>query len=78
MVKYGESIKFVNPTNHSPLVCFAQMDLVSTVGESVALGAAGIIFRGDSSSASSNVSIHTHDYYMIITQFHMITSVCHV
>lgn len=38
------------------------MDLVWTIGESVALGAAGIIFWGDSTYASSNVSIHTRDY----------------
>ena len=29
-----------------------QMDLVSTIGESVALGAAGVIFWGDTSYAS--------------------------
>lgn len=34
-----------------------QTDLVSTIGESVALGAAGIIFWGDTSYASNSVSI---------------------
>lgn len=34
-----------------------QTDLVSTIGESVALGAAGVIFWGDASYASSNVSV---------------------
>lgn len=34
-----------------------QKDLVSTIGESVALGAAGIIFWGDTSYASSDVSV---------------------
>lgn len=33
------------------------MDLVSTIGESVALGAAGVIFWGDASYASSPVSV---------------------
>ncbi|CAG06996.1 unnamed protein product [Tetraodon nigroviridis] len=36
-----------------------QTDLVSTVGESVALGAAGIIMWGDAAYASSRVSVHT-------------------
>lgn len=35
-----------------------QTDLVSTVGESVALGAAGIIMWGDAMYASSKVSVH--------------------
>ena len=35
-----------------------QTDLVSTVGESVALGAAGIIMWGDALYASSRVSVH--------------------
>lgn len=34
-----------------------QVDLVSTVGESVALGAAGIIMWGDATYASSRVSV---------------------
>lgn len=34
-----------------------QADLVSTVGESVALGAAGIIMWGDAAYASSRVSV---------------------
>lgn len=35
-----------------------QTDLVSTIGESVALGAAGIILWGDAAYASSRVSVH--------------------
>lgn len=35
------------------------MDLVSTIGESVALGAAGIILWGDSRFASSKASVNT-------------------
>ncbi len=37
-------------------VC-VQTDLVSTIGESVALGVAGVIFWGDSNYASSHVSL---------------------
>lgn len=36
-----------------------QYDLVSTIGESVALGAAGIILWGEAADASSSVSNHT-------------------
>ena len=36
---------------------FAQMDLVSTIGESVALGVAGVILWGDSNHASSQVRL---------------------
>lgn len=45
--------------NHkvSCLCTLLQTDLVSTIGESVALGAAGIIFWGDTSYASNSVSI---------------------
>lgn len=35
-----------------------QTDLVSTIGESVALGAAGIIMWGEAVYASSKVSVH--------------------
>lgn len=52
------------------------MDLVWTIGESVALGVAGIIFWGDSTYSSSNVSIHTRDYWINHKPFHMMTSVC--
>ncbi len=38
------------------------MDLVSTIGESVALGAAGIVFWGEAAYASTNVSTHTPHY----------------
>lgn len=37
----------------------SQYDLVSTIGESVALGAAGIILWGDAAYASSPVSDRT-------------------
>ena len=38
---------------------FSQFDLISTIGESVALGAAGIIMWGDTAYAGSKVSINT-------------------
>ncbi len=46
-------------------VC-VQTDLVSTIGESVALGVAGVILWGDSNYASSHVSIRasTHCLYI--------------
>lgn len=47
-----------------PLFVFVQTDLVSTIGESVALGAAGIVLWGDATYASSNVSIHTSHYIL--------------
>lgn len=37
-------------------IIFLQYDLVSTIGESVALGAAGIIMWGDAVYASNKVS----------------------
>lgn len=37
-----------------------QTDLVYTIGESAALGAAGVVLWGDMSYASSRVSISTH------------------
>lgn len=52
-----------------------QIDLVSTIGESVALGAAGIIFWGDADYASNKVgtvSNHegtTSDLYQHVVHF---------
>ncbi|XP_026162526.1 hyaluronidase-2 isoform X2 [Mastacembelus armatus] len=40
------------------------MDLVSTIGESVALGAAGVIFWGDTSYANSTASCSTLNKYL--------------
>ncbi len=39
-----------------------QTDLVSTIGESVALGVAGVILWGDSNYASSHVSIRASSH----------------
>ena len=47
---------------------FSQFDLVSTIGESVALGAAGIIMWGDTAYAGSKVSINTIIIKTWITQ----------
>ncbi|XP_027002857.2 hyaluronidase-2 [Tachysurus fulvidraco] len=46
---------YVRPTYINELELLTEIDLVSTIGESVALGAAGIIFWGDASYASSSV-----------------------
>lgn len=53
---------FVTFVKMIPLFVSVQMDLVSTIGESVALGAAGIVLWGDAAYASSSVSIHTPHY----------------
>lgn len=47
---------YARPTYSNSLELLTQADLVSTIGESVALGAAGIILWGESIYASSNVS----------------------
>ncbi|KAL1781976.1 Hyaluronidase-2 [Sigmodon hispidus] len=44
---------FTRPTYTRGLKGLSQMDLISTIGESAALGSAGVIFWGDSVSASS-------------------------
>ncbi|KAM6927760.1 hyaluronidase-2 isoform 1-T2 [Xenentodon cancila] len=43
---------YTRPTYNSQMTLLTEMDLVSTIGESVALGAAGIIFWGDTSYAN--------------------------
>ncbi|XP_026791484.2 hyaluronidase-2 [Pangasianodon hypophthalmus] len=47
---------YVRPTYVNELELLTEIDLVSTIGESVALGAAGIILWGDASYASSSAS----------------------
>ncbi|KAM4582222.1 hyaluronidase-2 [Fundulus diaphanus] len=44
---------YTRPTYNSDTVPLTETDLVSTIGESVAVGAAGVIFWGDTSYASS-------------------------
>ncbi|XP_066553613.1 hyaluronidase-2 isoform X2 [Amia ocellicauda] len=47
---------YARPTYTNEMTLLTEFDLVSTIGESVSLGAAGIIFWGDSTYASSNAS----------------------
>ncbi|XP_058258375.1 hyaluronidase-2 [Hemibagrus wyckioides] len=47
---------YTRPTYINELELLTEADLVSTIGESVALGAAGIILWGDASYASSSVN----------------------
>lgn len=44
---------YTRPTYNSEMTLLTERDLVSTIGESVAIGAAGVIFWGDTSYASS-------------------------
>ena len=50
----------VFPSDHPPLT---QMDLISTIGESAALGAAGVILWGDAGYTTSTVSKCPHPAY---------------
>ncbi|XP_029906568.1 hyaluronidase-2 [Myripristis murdjan] len=54
---------YTRPTYTNEMTLLTETDLVSTIGESVALGAAGVIFWGDSTYASSNASCSgLHEY----------------
>ncbi|XP_061583194.1 hyaluronidase-2 [Cololabis saira] len=44
---------YTRPTYNSQMTLLTEMDLVSTIGESVALGAAGVIFWGDTAYANA-------------------------
>lgn len=55
---------YTRPTYISPMTLLTEMDLVSTIGESVALGAAGVIFWGDASYASSPASCSSLNEYL--------------
>ncbi|XP_028303518.1 hyaluronidase-2 isoform X2 [Gouania willdenowi] len=55
---------YTRPSYISQMTLLTEMDLVSTIGESVALGAAGVIFWGDTSYASSNASCSTLNQYL--------------
>ncbi|KAI5619543.1 hyaluronidase-2-like isoform X2 [Silurus asotus] len=46
---------YVRPTYINELALLTEVDLISTIGESVALGAAGIILWGDANYSSSSV-----------------------
>ncbi|XP_062314799.1 hyaluronidase-2 [Osmerus eperlanus] len=55
---------YARPTYTNTLELMTEMDLVSTIGESVALGAAGIILWGDSRYASSKASCSSLNDYL--------------
>ncbi|XP_051567922.1 hyaluronidase-2-like [Myxocyprinus asiaticus] len=55
---------YTRPTYDNELELLTETDLVSSIGESVALGAAGIILWGDASYASSNVSCVSLNQYL--------------
>ncbi|XP_036427197.1 hyaluronidase-2 [Colossoma macropomum] len=55
---------YTRPTYANELELLSETDLVSTIGESVALGAAGIILWGDASYASSNASCRSLNQYL--------------
>lgn len=55
---------YTRPTYANSLEQLTETDLVSTIGESVALGAAGIILWGDAAYASSRTSCSDLDAYL--------------
>lgn len=55
---------YARPTYTNTLELMTETDLVSTIGESVALGAAGIILWGDSTYASSKASCSSLNDYL--------------
>ncbi|XP_028261754.1 hyaluronidase-2 [Parambassis ranga] len=55
---------YTRPTYANSLELLTETDLVSTIGESVALGAAGIILWGDAAYASSKTSCSDLDAYL--------------
>ncbi|XP_066522400.1 hyaluronidase-2 [Hoplias malabaricus] len=55
---------YARPTYANELKLLTEADLVSTIGESVALGAAGIILWGDASYASNNASCSSLNEYL--------------
>lgn len=55
---------YTRPTYISEMTVLTEMDLISTIGESVALGAAGVVFWGDTSYASSKAHCLSLDRYL--------------
>ncbi|XP_037106714.1 hyaluronidase-2-like [Syngnathus acus] len=53
---------YTRPTYINQMDLLTETDLVSTIGESVALGAAGVIFWGDSSYSSESGCLTLKDY----------------
>ncbi|XP_073708099.1 hyaluronidase-2-like [Garra rufa] len=56
---------YSRPTYAKELELLTEMDLVSTIGESVALGAAGIVLWGEAAYASSNASCSSLNQYLL-------------
>uniref|UniRef100_A0A3B3WJ93 Hyaluronidase n=1 Tax=Poecilia mexicana TaxID=48701 RepID=A0A3B3WJ93_9TELE len=54
---------YSRPTYNSEMTLLTEVDLVSTIGESVALGAAGVIFWGGSSYATSSRCSDLNNYF---------------
>ncbi|KAB5536773.1 hypothetical protein PHYPO_G00111210 [Pangasianodon hypophthalmus] len=55
---------YTRPTYNNELTLLTEMDLISTIGESVSLGAAGVILWGDASYASSSTSCSNLSEYL--------------
>ncbi|XP_071351038.1 hyaluronidase-2 [Trachinotus anak] len=55
---------YTRPTYINKMTLLTETDLVSTIGESIALGAAGVIFWGDTSYASSDTSCSILNEYL--------------
>ncbi|KAL7843764.1 hypothetical protein AOLI_G00252760 [Acnodon oligacanthus] len=55
---------YTRPTYSNGVEPLTEVDLISTIGESVSLGAAGVIFWGDSNYASSNVICSSLSSYL--------------
>ncbi|XP_061114841.1 hyaluronidase-2 [Conger conger] len=55
---------YTRPTYANELTELTEMDLISTIGESVALGAAGIIFWGDAAFTSNQTSCSRLNEYL--------------
>ncbi|XP_026068683.1 hyaluronidase-2-like [Carassius auratus] len=55
---------YSRPTYANELELLTEMDLVSTIGESVALGAAGVILFGDAAYAGSNDTCSSLNQYL--------------
>ncbi|XP_034022361.1 hyaluronidase-2 [Thalassophryne amazonica] len=55
---------YTRPTYINQMTALTETDLVSTIGESVALGAAGVIFWGDTSYTSSKASCSSINDYL--------------
>ncbi|KAK7916616.1 hypothetical protein WMY93_012377 [Mugilogobius chulae] len=55
---------YTRPTYIGQTAPLTEIDLVSTIGESVALGAAGVIFWGDTSYANSATSCSSLNEYL--------------